>query len=339
MIEPKLVLEYTQDLRVLFVEDEAVVAEQTILLLNNYFDRVDHAFDGQEALIKFKDARQASDEYDLIITDINMPNMNGIELCEAVYSINPDQKIIVISAHNEANYLYQLINMGVDRFINKPIEIANITKALYYVCQSISDRKKIKKYYDEIEQLNIALIKKNRELEQSFRMYDKMILKEKLIRSNIMDMQESYEDHLEEKSAEKATLNDFVEHDLTKLRGLHQEMDLLVLTMITKENSEKITEFAHLTQEYSAVLCDHSAFSALCESFKRLSQTLLNKSAPKENRQLDTILTTLEGFLFTLKRWQDCWTSEQKTSANFFDESLRNDIDTIISLWSQEEAF
>ncbi len=339
MIDLKLVLEYTQDLRVLYVEDEKVVAEQTMLLFNGFFKRVDLAHDGKEALEKYKDAQKASDAYDLIITDINMPNMNGIQLCEAVYTINEDQKIIVISAHNEVHYLSLLINLGVERFINKPIEMKSIIKVFYSVCQSISDHKHLQHYYREIEELNVTLIKKNNELEKSFRMYDNMILKEKMHKSTPAKKPQQKDLIKDDYTEDRAELNDLVENDLPELLDIHQEMDALILNMLMKENSDNIEEFAVLIQRYSAVLSSYYTFYALSSSFRKLSDTILNEAIPNDKHQVQNILSLLESFLFTLKRWQESWTAEHKTSANFFDDSLNSDIDTIVSLWSEEESF
>ncbi len=336
MLDAKAVLEYTRGVHVLYVEDEAVVAEQTMLLLNDYFERVDYAHDGKEGLDKYNQAREASDEYDLIITDINMPNMNGIELCEAVYEINPVQKIIVISAHNEVGYLSQLINMGVDRFISKPVEIKNIMKVFYSVCQSISDHKQLQTYYDEIENLNISLIKKNSELEKAFRMYDKMVLKEKLHKQDTVHSHPHHAEIVNEDPAPGLELSDLVHNDLPELLGLHKEMDALILNMIMKEDTDNIKELGILLNRYSAILSPYRIFNDLKASFQQLSDTVLHKAIPEDKQQMGSILSILESFLFTLKRWQNSWTSEQERSTNFFDSSLLSDINTIISLWSQE---
>ncbi len=337
MIDIKVILEYTRDLRVLYVEDEPVVAEQTLLLFSDYFDSIDHASDGKVGLEKYNDARNNAQEYDLIITDINMPNMSGIELCDAIYGINQEQKIIVISAHNEAHYLHQLINMGVDSFISKPIEISNIMKVFYSVCQSISDRKHLQQYYNEIEELNIALIKKNSELEKAFRMYDNMILKEKLHKP--VEKKEPQDNAMKVDDTDRIELNDLVEHDLSELLDIHQEMDALILNMIMKENSDNMKEFGQHIEKYSAILSGYYTFYSLSASFRKLADTVLNEPVPQDNHQMHNILALLESFLFTLKRWQESWTSEHKTSANFFDDSLSSDIDTIVALWCQEDTF
>lgn len=339
MLDPKLVLQYTLELRVLYVEDEEVVAKQTTLLLGDYFNRIDHAHDGQDALSKYKEAIKDSDNYDLIITDINMPNMDGIELCEAIYKINQDQKIIVVSAHNEAHYLYKLINLGVDRFLNKPIEIDNIMKTLYSVCQSISDHKHLQKYYDEIEDLNENLTQKNHELEKAFRMYDTMVLKEKLPQVCSVKIDDHHKSKIDDGLSNEDELLELVKNDLPELLDIHQEMDALIVTMLMTQNSNSIKEFGRLIQRYSAVLSAYYTFYKLSASFKKLSEVTQNEAMPDDEHQVKNILSMLESFLFTLNRWQDSWTSENKTSANFFDDSLSSDIETIISLWSQEESF
>ncbi len=118
MINPKELREEAQGISILYVEDDRELRQHTTRLLSSFFNDITTAENGLEGLIKYKQHR-----YDLILTDINMPVMNGVKLSEQIKSDNPRQVIIVISAHDESSYLLELINLGVDYFVLKPLDM------------------------------------------------------------------------------------------------------------------------------------------------------------------------------------------------------------------------
>lgn len=105
-------------------------------VLEDLFSTVAVAADGKEALQSYQAHYENHHQYfDLVMSDIQMPQMNGIELCEALCKINPKQKIIILSAHTDSEYLLQLINLGVAQFITKPIKQEELLDTLYIVAQ------------------------------------------------------------------------------------------------------------------------------------------------------------------------------------------------------------
>lgn len=130
----------TKHLSVLFAEDDAHFQKETTEILRYFFHDVNLADDGKDALDKYLTFyREKSKYYDLVITDINMPKMNGIELSQSIYRHNEHQPIVVISAHNESHYLIELINTGVEHFMMKPMEYQNVIEVLEKVAGKISD--------------------------------------------------------------------------------------------------------------------------------------------------------------------------------------------------------
>ena len=114
---------HTQNLSILFVEDNDELRQDTADILNNFFKTVHSCSNGQEALaqyLKFHD--EHSTFYNIILSDIQMPLMNGIELTKKIYEINPSQTIIILSAYDDSKYLLSLINLGIEQFIKKPID-------------------------------------------------------------------------------------------------------------------------------------------------------------------------------------------------------------------------
>jgi len=128
----------TKELSVLFVEDYEEIRESTVEILEHYFKTIDTACDGEEGLAKYHDffVRTGSN-YDLIITDIEMPILNGVKLVEEIRKENEEQQIIILSAHDESHYLLDLINLGISQYITKPIEIKLLLTAFYKIGQKL----------------------------------------------------------------------------------------------------------------------------------------------------------------------------------------------------------
>jgi len=121
MIDFHTVYSLTHTMSLLYIEDDASFLEESSEVFKELFAEVDTATDGEMGYIKYDQFFQKTGSYfDIVVTDINMPNMNGIELIQKIYEYNPTQTIIVISAHNESQYLLELVNLGIEQFLLKP---------------------------------------------------------------------------------------------------------------------------------------------------------------------------------------------------------------------------
>ena len=131
MLNSKEILKYTKDLSILFVEDHSELRENTAEILKNFFYKVDSAQDGKIALKKYKEYHENNLKYyDIVLSDIQMPNLNGVELTSKLYDINPSQLLIILSAHDDTQYLMPLINLGIEQFIKKPIDYQELLRVL-----------------------------------------------------------------------------------------------------------------------------------------------------------------------------------------------------------------
>ena len=123
--------EILKNISILYVEDESDVREFTSKLLASLLKNVFSAENGQEGLELYK---KNIDSIDLIVTDINMPKMNGITMCENIRELNKDIPIVITSAHSDTNFLKKAIEVGVSTYAMKPIDlyqlIDSITKAI-----------------------------------------------------------------------------------------------------------------------------------------------------------------------------------------------------------------
>ena len=138
-------LKYSKQLSILYVEDHEELRNSTVEILNSLFAKVSFGIDGAEALRTYEEFhREENQYYDIVLTDIKMPNMNGVTLIEEIYKINPQQKIVVLSAHDESEYLVPLINLGINHFIQKPIEFDKLLDVLKDISKSIVEETSIK---------------------------------------------------------------------------------------------------------------------------------------------------------------------------------------------------
>ena len=133
--------EETKNLNLLFVEDYEELRLNSLEILDDYFTYCEGAVDGRHGLEQYIAHHDKEKNYfDLVITDIKMPEMDGITLVKEIYKINEHQPIIVLSAHHESEYLLTLINLGIEQFITKPIDHEEMLSVLYKVCKKINNK-------------------------------------------------------------------------------------------------------------------------------------------------------------------------------------------------------
>jgi len=122
-----------------------MLREEIAETLNVFFNKIDCAKDGVDALEQYKQyIKKENNFYDIIITDLNMPNMDGMELIKKIKEIHPEQIIIVLSASNESKKIIELIDYGIDSFILKPMDHKRFMSTLYKISKLIVNEKKEK---------------------------------------------------------------------------------------------------------------------------------------------------------------------------------------------------
>ncbi len=141
------IIEKTKQLRVLFVEDNEEARKTIANLLKRFFINLKTATNGKEGLEKFK-----SEKFDLVITDINMPEMNGLDMLREIKKIDNNVYSIVVTAYNETEYFLDAIKIGVDGFILKPIDLEQIISVLEKIIKDYVNKTNAKKYYSLLKQ-------------------------------------------------------------------------------------------------------------------------------------------------------------------------------------------
>jgi signal transduction histidine kinase len=121
------ILEFAKSLNVLYVEDNEEVRMSTLLIFEEFFDSIQSAPDGQKGLEIYQNSSEA---FDIVITDINMPVMNGIEMIKGIKEIDQNQIILVITAYNDQDYFLETIKLGIDGYLLKPIDMDQFIQLL-----------------------------------------------------------------------------------------------------------------------------------------------------------------------------------------------------------------
>lgn len=135
----KDIIIYTKNLNVLYVEDSFTIQQQTMKMLSSFFKNIELANNGKIALEVFEKY-----DFDLIITDIKMPLLDGIGFIETIRNSDKKIPIIVLSAHDDKDYFLKSINAGIDGYILKPYTLEQIIQTLSNIVEKYDFTVKIK---------------------------------------------------------------------------------------------------------------------------------------------------------------------------------------------------
>lgn len=133
------------DLSLLYVEDDETIRSGVECFLKRRFEQVWLAKNGSEGLDLYH--RTAPD---IVITDIRMPEMDGITMARNILSADLDARIIITSAHNDADYLLESLNMGISHYVLKPIEHGKLNQAIMSCANTIRSRRRIDEHHNRI---------------------------------------------------------------------------------------------------------------------------------------------------------------------------------------------
>ncbi len=136
-----------KNFRILYVEDESDISEEVELFLTSRVKELYMATNGQEGLELYKEHRP-----DIVITDIQMPVMNGLEMVRAIRELSITVPVVITSAYNDPNFLEEAIALNVDAYLTKPLNFFKFYETLEKVTKPLL--------------LTLELQKKNRELDK-----------------------------------------------------------------------------------------------------------------------------------------------------------------------------
>ena len=144
-------LKYLKSQTVLFVEDEEVAREILAKVLSKMFKNVITASNGLEAYEKFERASLSSDKIDLIISDINMPIVNGLDMLENIRKIDNFVPAIFVTARSETNNILRAIDLNVTNYIIKPIQTDVLLKKIADACEKKFISNELNEKKEELE--------------------------------------------------------------------------------------------------------------------------------------------------------------------------------------------
>jgi YesN/AraC family two-component response regulator len=143
----------SKKLKILYVEDNIEAQESTKLFLDSLFLEVIVGSDGEEGLELFN-----AHEFDLIMSDINMPKMDGLEMLKKIREVNKTIPFIILSAYSDADSIIKSIKLDIDGYVLKPIEFEQCITVLYKIVDKIKLQQEVKEYQDNLEQKIESLI-------------------------------------------------------------------------------------------------------------------------------------------------------------------------------------
>ena len=130
----------SKQITVLYAEDEKEAREGFAKTLERYTKEQYIASDGEDAIRLYRQYHP-----DIVITDINMPNKNGIELAKEILEINPEQIIMFITAHTESKYTLRALEMQVEAYLIKPINKNKFKEKLNHITKNIVSKRENEK--------------------------------------------------------------------------------------------------------------------------------------------------------------------------------------------------
>ena len=138
-----------KQIRLLYVEDEESIRNILSRGIKRRVKELEVAVDGEDGFEKFKQFKP-----DIIVTDIKMPNMTGLEMSDKIREINKNIPIIITSAHGEVETLLEAIQKGINGYIIKPIDKDKLFDTILMYSKSIVLEKKLKIKEKELIQKN-----------------------------------------------------------------------------------------------------------------------------------------------------------------------------------------
>jgi DNA-binding response OmpR family regulator len=129
-------IDQLKQVSILCVEDEDGIRDIIVKTLKYYFDEVYEASNGEDAYKIYEEKKPK-----IILSDIQMSKMNGIEFVKKIRAEDLNVMIIMLTAHNENEYLMELINLNIDHFILKPLNLEKLDEGLQkYIQRNLYER-------------------------------------------------------------------------------------------------------------------------------------------------------------------------------------------------------
>ncbi len=143
--------EFLKRISILYVEDEPMIRDSMQLIFDKLFKHTVIATNGQDGFDRFKFHQERGMLFDVIISDINMPIMNGLEMIEQIRKLDEDIPIILTTAYSDSKYFLEAIALKVHHYAIKPLEIKALAHTIQDATMKYFDKKIIENKQKENE--------------------------------------------------------------------------------------------------------------------------------------------------------------------------------------------
>ena len=140
-LSPNDIRAISKSFSILYVEDEPDVRTVVTKILNAFFDDILIAENGEVGLELFQ-----KNMPDIVMTDIRMPIMNGLDMAKQIKEISPKTQIIITTAFNDEKYFLKAIDLGIDKYIIKPIMAEPMLSTIYNIVKRLQDDIELDKF-------------------------------------------------------------------------------------------------------------------------------------------------------------------------------------------------
>jgi YesN/AraC family two-component response regulator len=141
------IFKYIKKITVLYVEDDDATREEVSYFLESKVSKLYVAKNGEEGLAQYKEMAP-----DLVITDINMPKLSGIQMSSLIKELDPEARIIIITAFNHTDHLFDAIKLNVNDYITKPLDIKQLIKIMAKIARNTYLEKENKEINNTLQQ-------------------------------------------------------------------------------------------------------------------------------------------------------------------------------------------
>ena len=141
-----IIFNQANNFTLLYVEDDKLTQKIVQSVLKGYFKKIFVADNGEEGLELYKEASP-----DIVLADISMPKMDGLEMCRKIRDVCQQQQIVLFTGYNEIDYLSKAINMNINKYIMKPLKTKQMFEVLDEIVKELKKEKESEAYKKDLE--------------------------------------------------------------------------------------------------------------------------------------------------------------------------------------------
>lgn len=279
---------YSRGLSVLFVEDDPIVSESTAKIINKFYKDVKVCASGVEAFEEYKKYN-----YDIVITDLNMEKMGGVELIQEIKKIKPQQSILVLSGFID-DFASQLHELDISAVMLKPYRLSKLLYTLLKISENVT------------------------------------IMKEFLLKNDIENLPKKISaDTFLNNFSQDECVKDKVELEIEQLLLLSDQIEKIIEKMLKNKNNEVyIDTLSDITHKISNCLANFKEFKIIRETLDEFSHYLLYDM--KSHNKSEQVYLMIECLCVDVKSFIDnMFVIKDVSDINYFNDSFKNNFELL----------